>query len=85
MPYLTRNKLEPVFLDPLQIISGTGYFAGISEEEYWRVLGSASFAHSLSSLLSSGGAFFEAGLPCDELHRGMVTKMQDYLAGRLRG
>ena len=83
--FLTRDRLETVFIAPLQIISGAGFFAGIEEEEYWRVLRSAAFAHALSSLLCGQAQFYEDGLPRDDLHNATVKRAQADLVRRLTG
>ena len=81
--FLSRKKLESVFLAPLQMIAGTGYFSGIEESEYWKVLCASSHGRALASFLNSRSAFYEEGLPTDEMHHKMVSRTQDYLIARL--
>lgn len=84
IPYVDLKRYSTLFLNPLQIISGTGYFSGIADEEYWKVLAAAGYNMALTSLLSPNGTFFNAGLPTDDLHFSMVEKARDSLISRLR-
>lgn len=84
IPHLDASGMRTLFLNPLQIIEGSGYFDGVSEQEYWRVLAAAGHNLALTSLLSANGSFFSNGLPQDDLHFGMVEKARDSLVKRLR-
>ncbi|WP_299961170.1 hypothetical protein [uncultured Roseobacter sp.] len=84
IPFLDAEGLQTLYLNPLQIVGGTGYFAGITDREYWSVLAAGSFNLALTSLLSPRAAFFDDGLPRDELHFAMVKKARDSLIARLR-
>ena len=82
--YVDAKGFSTLFLNPLQIVSGTGYFAGIADEDYWKILAAAGHNQALTSLMSPGGTFFDAGLPQDELHFTMVEKARESLINRLR-
>lgn len=85
IPFLNSGSLQTIFLNPLQIIDGTGYFSGISDKEYWGVIAAGGFNMALTSLLSPRGEFFGDGLPRDNHHFAMIEKARDSLIKKLRG